>query len=367
MQQGRRLAARGHRISVVAPHDSEVPYDVGEFVPLLGVTRDSLSPLQRAISTRVVRRLRGSGWLYLEYYLRALKKTLPRVQPDVVVCFNDWHTPLVAGDVLPNSRVFLRLSNECTTYFTDVNRTIERCETIWALSSYIADWTREHFPASAPKLKLLPNGADLDTFSPSSDFLARAQESASPLKCLFISRIHRDKGPDLAADAVLALRDKGCNVTLNVAGNIWFDKGSQTPPIVLEIKEKTERAGGQWLGHVERADVPQLVREHDVLLFPIRWAEPMSQVVFEAMASGLAVISCPLGGVPEACGDAALWAKPNDASSVAEQLERLYNDRTLLAVMKQKSIARAKEMTWERNTRLFAEQLEGGDANCPPT
>ncbi len=330
MQQARRLQARGHKISVVAPHEGEAVYDVGEFFPLRGVTRDSLSPFQRALSTRVRRKLQGFDWLYQEHFFAALRKTLPRINPDAVLCFNDWQTPLEVGRILPDARVFLRLSNECRTQFSGVNQTIERCETIWALSGFIRDWTSEHFPASKSKLQVLPNGADLDSFSPSDDSFERVKRPDSHLKCLFLSRLDPNKGPDLAADAVLSLRQKNMDVSLDIAGNIWFDKGQQTPPLALELKQKAERAGGRWLGHVERAHVPQLVREHDVLLLPIRKPDPMTQVVFEAMASGLAILSCALGGVPEACGDAALWAKPDDATSVAEQLERVYFDRELL-------------------------------------
>ncbi len=360
MQQARRLTARGHKISVIAPHENETVYDVGQFFPLRGVTRESLSPLQRAVSTRVRRRFAKFEWLYQEHYFAALKRVLPRINPDAVLCFNDWQTPLFVGRLLPEARVFLRLSNECRTQFADVKLTIERCETIWALSGYIRDWTSEYLPVSAPKLQVLPNGADLDSFSPTADSFDRIAQPDSPLKCLFLSRLDPNKGPDLAADAVLALRHKGLKVSLDIAGNIWFDKGQQTPPLALELKDKAERSGGRWLGHVERAEVPQLVREHDVLLLPIRKPDPMTQVVFEAMASGLAVISCALGGVPEACGDAALWANPSDAHSVSQHLESLYKDRDFLAQVKRRSLERAKEMTWDRNARLFAAQLEGG-------
>ena len=360
MQQARRLEARGHKISVVAAHEGEEVYDVGDFYPLRNVTRESLSPLQRAISTRVRRRLGAFEWLYQEHYFAALKRVFPRIQPDAVLCFNDWQTPLLVGRLLPGARLFLRLSNECRTRFAGVERTIERCETIWALSEYIRDWTGEHFPDSQAKMQVLANGADLDSFFPADDHFARVQVPDSPLKCLFLSRLDLNKGPDLAADAVLALRERGLKVSLDVAGNIWFDKGQQTPPLALELKEKAERSGGRWLGHVERAEVPRLVREHDVLLLPIRKPDPMTQVVFEAMASGLAVISCPLGGVPEACGEAALWADPGSTSSVAAQLERLYEDREFLTRMKESSLKRAHEMTWDRNARLFAAGLEGG-------
>ena len=358
MQQGRRLQAQGIRVSVLAAHENEPVYDVGEFHALSGVTRNGLNPLQRGFSSKIRRPLAKSDWLYYEHYRARAQEILRKIQPDAILCFNDWQTPLFAKQTVPNARVFLRLSNECRTKMPSIAPTMQAVERVFALSGFIQNWTTQHFGLSDEKFTLLPNGADLTSFSPAENTFERVLDPKNPLRALFISRINPDKGPDIAADAVAQARKNGENVELTMAGAHWFyEHGDEKNAFVQQVKAKADAAGAQYLGHVARDLVPDLFRGHDVLLFPIRWNEPMSQVVFEAMASGCAVLSSPLGGVPEACGDAALWAKAGDVSEFAAHLTALNQNRAQLVEQKQKGLARAQEMTWDRNAQIFAQIL----------
>ena len=361
-QQGRRLQKMGHRISVIAPQTPDATYDLGEVITLAGVTRESLSPVQRALSSKVRRRLSQHDWLYYEHYRAAFGRVLPKLKPDAILTFNDWHTPRDAKAACPGARVFLRLSNECRTRMSDITPSLHSIETIFALSQYVRGWTMEQFSIPEAKFKLLPNGADLDSFFPSADAFERVANAQAPVRALFISRLDPNKGPDLAADAVYQVQQAGLAVELSVAGNVWFhNDGADETPFVREVRAKAECAGAKLLGHVARPAVPQLVRDHDVLLLPIRNPDPMTQVVFEAMASGLAIISCPLGGVPEACADAALWAEPNDAGAVAALLQKLCEDRAFLVEYKKRAVERAAQMTWDHNAAIFQKVLENTD------
>ena len=357
-QQGRRLQALGHRVSVIAPQTPDALYELGEVVTLPGVTREMLRPWQRALSSRVRRPRNRYDWLYYEHYRAAFGRALGVLKPDAILCFNDWHSPRDAKASCPGARVFLRLSNECDTRLDDLSPSLGAIETIFALSQYVRAWTMKRFSIPAQKFRLLANGADLDSFFPAPDSFERVLQADSAVRALFISRLDPNKGPDLAADAVHLVQERGCKVELEVAGNVWFrNDAGEEPPFVAQVRAKAERVGAHLLGHVARPGVPLLVRQNDVLLLPIRNPDPMTQVVFEAMASGLAVISCPLGGVPEACGDAALWAQPNDAASVAALLERLCRDRPFLVQCKRRSIERAHQMTWDRNAAIFQQVL----------
>ena len=359
MQQGRRLQAQGFRVSVIAAHEDEPVYDVGEFHALKGVTRNGLSRAQRGFSSKIRRPLAKFDWLYFEHYRARAQEILRQIQPDAILCFNDWQTPLFAKQTVPSARVFLRLSNECRTKMPSIEPTMQAVERVFALSGFIQNWTTEHFGLTDEKFTLLPNGADLTSFSPANDTFDRVLDAKNPLRALFLSRINPDKGPDIAADAVAQVRKEGHNVELTMAGAHWFYAHEQDEKnaYVRAVRAKADAANAQYLGHVSRDKVPDLFRQHDVLLFPIRWNEPMSQVVFEAMASGCAVLSSPLGGVPEACGNAALWAKPGDVGEFAAHLRALNSNREFLVEQKKKGLARAQEMTWDRNTAIFAQIL----------
>ena len=357
MQQGLRLSEMGYEVHVAAVHDEERVYPVGEFHALSGATRASLSMVRRAISNRINRPLRGYDYCYFEKFLSALQPVLRKIQPEVVFCMNDWQTPYFVKREVPSAKVHLRLSNECSTLGRRHPAAIAALDTIWPVSTYIKDWTVANHPIQRIEIKVLANGADLSTFWPEVDAMTRIMDPDYRLKALFISRIDPSKGPDLAAQAVALARKQGAAIDFDVAGATWFGNHHPESEFLRSLRQAVENLDGRFLGHVSRDKVPEVVREHDILLFPVRANDPMPQVVFEAMASALAIVTCPRGGVPEACGDAAWWADTNNADSLAKALVTFASDRTVLADYKQRSVNRAAEMTWDTNALLFANRL----------
>ena len=53
------------------------------------------------------------------------------------------------------------------------------------------------------------------------------------------------------------------------------------------------------LGQRAHAEVARLYREHDAVLFPVRWDEPWGLVPLEAMGSGCPVVATGRGGSGE--------------------------------------------------------------------
>jgi glycosyltransferase involved in cell wall biosynthesis len=65
------------------------------------------------------------------------------------------------------------------------------------------------------------------------------------------------------------------------------------------------------------------------------------------MACGVPVVAANAGALPETCGDAALYADPNEPEDIARQVLRAIGDDALGAEGRR----RAAEFTWERTTR----------------
>ena len=138
-------------------------------------------------------------------------------------------------------------------------------------------------------------------------------------------------------------------VSVTVAGAVWFhgNEGQESDPFVRTVLGKLNSIGGRYLGHVPRAQVPELIRSHDVVCVLSRWQEPMSQVIFEGMASGCAVVISRRGGLPQAGGDAAMIVEPEDFGSVVGALRTLATRSDVLADRKRRARARACESSWD--------------------
>jgi glycosyltransferase involved in cell wall biosynthesis len=69
--------------------------------------------------------------------------------------------------------------------------------------------------------------------------------------------------------------------------------------------------------------------------------------VLEAQAVGTPVVCSDRGGLPEAAGDTALLASPDDPVTFADGLRRLLTDPGLAARLAARGRERARSFTWE--------------------
>src|SRR5205823_11746410 len=104
-----------------------------------------------------------------------------------------------------------------------------------------------------------------------------------------------------------------------------------------------------FLGEIDHED-ERLRRYYagaEALVLPSLY-ESFGLPALEAMALGCPVIVSKIGGLPEVCGDAALYVNPYDVSDIAAQIERILTDRRLRDSMKQAGVVRAKHFDWDR-------------------
>ena len=143
---------------------------------------------------------------------------------------------------------------------------------------------------------------------------------------LYHGRIDARKGALDLLSAARLLADEGVAFSLLYSG-IGPDHDAVAERInSLGLSDRVRMSG-----HVAYDDVPAVYREADVFVSPT-YAEGFSNTILEAMASGLACVSCRAVGVVDCLrhGENGLLSEPGDVAALAASLRTLIADRALL-------------------------------------
>ncbi|MGE0666722.1 MAG: glycosyltransferase family 4 protein [Sphingomonadales bacterium] len=157
-----------------------------------------------------------------------------------------------------------------------------------------------------------------------------AMDTESPPVLLFVGRLIRDKGVDLAIEAFHKLLSRHPEARLLIAGEGDERPGLEALAASLGLTDTVE-----FLGWVRAVDVPALMARATLLLMPSRWREPFGLVAVEAALQCRPVIGTTDGGLEEIIIDGVTGrlVPRNDADAVAEAADALLSDREALVGM----------------------------------
>ncbi len=216
----------------------------------------------------------------------------------------------------------------------------------------------------APPLHVIHNGVDLRRFSPP----ATRPNGSGPLRVLCVGRLSAPKGIQHLLHACALLRDAGggpqCEIVGGrVANEVNYYLRLRKLHRALALESIVQFAGAQPFDAV-------LARygSADVVALPAVQAadgrrEVIPNVLLEAMAMGCAVVSTPIGGIPEIIEDgvSGLLVPSGDAPALAAALARLRDDpalRVRLALAARERIAQRFDLA--RNIQQYVALFRAG-------
>ncbi len=164
-----------------------------------------------------------------------------------------------------------------------------------------------------------------------------------------VGRIGLGKGHEHFVEAAVRLRREGADAHFVVVGDPLFEEDAwRADALRRAVKDAGVEDRVRFVGY--RRDVPEVMRGLDIMVLASD-AEPCGRVLFEAMASGTAVVATDSGGTPEIVRDGreGLLVPPRDAAALARAVGALVDDRALRARLGAAGVARvAAEFTIER-------------------
>jgi glycosyltransferase involved in cell wall biosynthesis len=150
---------------------------------------------------------------------------------------------------------------------------------------------------------------------------------------LFAGRLVPEKGADAFLAAAALLRDRLPGWRALLAGSEGARPSPADRAYADRVRAQAASAGVEVLGQLPNAEVLSLMAQASIVVMPSRYYEPLGRVAQEALAAGAALVASPLGGIPEAAGDAALYADPERPEDIAAAILRLAEDEAFRAGM----------------------------------
>ncbi len=349
------LAFRGNRVEVVT----------AGFRGLQRVERHGHLRVRRVPALRS-RMGQSNPFEMMSYVLSAAPSLLLRGsrRPDAVVSFHSIPSGLAAfpfcairgiphiilfqgGDIpgwLPGE---LEFYHKLTLW---LNRWIvHRSAAALANSDGLAELAQKSF--TKKKIGVLYGGANLDLFRPPED---RRRGRTGPVRLFFVGRLTTQKGVDVLLDALARPELRDLSWRLDLAGMGPLQKDFEAQAARLGLADQV-----RFMGWRDRDEVNRLYKESDVLVFPSRY-EGMSNVVLEALASGLPILGTRIAGTEQIVedGENGYLVEVDDREALADRIRRVVEDRDLRLRLGDEARARAeKDWAWPARAKELEELI----------
>lgn len=176
---------------------------------------------------------------------------------------------------------------------------------------------------------VISSGVDLSKFDVNEE-----SESDEPI-ALMPTRLVHEKGISIFVQAAKTLKAKGIKARYKIAGGLTV----HNPRAISEMEMRAMTADGtvEWLGHVD--DMPAVLKESHVIVYPSYYGEGVPRVMLEACASARPIITTDHAGCRETVpnGENGFLTPVKDVDATAEAMEKLLTDKALRVQMGKES------------------------------
>ena len=373
----RGLVRQGDRVTVLAPRAKGVRpswIDDGVEVRTFAYAPRRLEVLGYGRSLAADERVRPGAAVAAPLYLRAAASTVARhlAREECDLLHAHWLAPnglvalwpgvgkrsaLIAAG-LHGSDVFLA---EKALVRPAIRRALKRCQLLTGCSPELIERVLKLGYRNKP-CHVIPYGVDVDPFCPAAEAAGAATggdwrerlgipEHATVL--LGVGRLATKKGFHVLVDVLPRLLAEFGDLHAVIAGG-----GDQMPALLATVAEwEPEHAARVHLpGPVAHDDLPDLYRGADLFVLPAVHdpqgnVDGLPNVILEALASGLPVVSSAISGIPLAIesGVEGLLVSEQDRSALEGAIASLLRDPERRRRMGARARARAvSHLTWDQ-------------------
>ncbi|MES3042336.1 glycosyltransferase family 4 protein [Sphingomonas faeni] len=224
----------------------------------------------------------------------------------------------------------------CETHRLAMVRVLDHAGALLIGGNSFAGEVHDRLGTALDRFTIVPGAVDTDHFTPASN---AAPEG--PVRLLYHGRVDRRKG---VLDFLKALPDVRGEWHATISGIGPDVEAAHALATDLSLTDRVT-----FSGYADYDAVPELYRAHDVFVSPT-YAEGFSNTILEAMACGLAVVSCHAVGVVDCVrhDENGLLTDPGDVPALAASLTRVITDTALRTRLATAALAECRRVySWD--------------------
>jgi len=273
------------------------------------------------------------------------------------------------GDAAVRLGRYLELPSACMAIGTDVTLIPDYTRSLQKHFSHVTNsltGTLAHGHSIAKKIEdtcgkrtpVVHGSVDLECFSPAIDKTQLRKEldiKKGSIALIYAGYLTKNKGIYEMVEAVSCVHKICLSISLNICG-----AGIEEAGIRQLIARKNAGDYIRLVGNVDPDKMHKWMKASDLFVLATYY-EGMPNVVMEAMACGLPVVSTMVGGLPAAVGDCdgAILIEPKNIDALTEAIMRVVQDKKLRDHMGKEARKKAEEKFGVmRNARVILEHLE---------
>lgn len=192
------------------------------------------------------------------------------------------------------------LLNKDTKYSDEIIKAVDE---VYTVSNYIKN--RVNTIENNIYVKTVYNGVDIELFNKNKYLnkreLLRSKFGFNSEDNVFIfsGRLNAAKGIDKFLEAFVELPNE-LNAKLIIVGSSIYGR-TKEDDFLKKLKKISEKKKDDivFTGYIDYTDIPKIHTIADIAVIPSMWEDPSPLTVYEAMASGLPIITTDSGGIPE--------------------------------------------------------------------
>ncbi len=223
------------------------------------------------------------------------------------------------------------------------------------VSRAVRDFTIQMTRIPAEKMVVIPNGVDVIRFANASPIIRKSLPDCDDdtLIALFVGRLDQQKG-------IFDLLTVAENLREQIPHLKWMIAGEG--PLKIEMEARIEKMNLRGCVHLlgRRSDIAELMKTADLFVFPSRW-EGMPNVILEAMAARLPIISYDVEGIDELLTDhqSGLVIPNGNIPEISKAIATLAQNPKLRTSYAEKAFQKvSSQFRWEQTVSQYQQLYE---------